>query len=640
MQIVTADFETYYDKDYSLSKMTNEEYVRDPRFEVVMLGVRWPDGTKEVISGTHPEIKYRLDQVDWSQYAILCHNTIFDASILSWHFDIRPAAWLDTLSMARAMHGGTGNSLAALAKKYHLEDKKDTVHNMMGRTRDSLSPGEFAQYADYCLHDTELCYSLFDLMSQGWYSVGDVDLREPFPVKELRLIDAIIRMYTEPTLRLNRAKLEEHYKEVVGRKEALLASSGFTSEDLLSNNKFAEVLKNFGVDPPVKISPTTNKVAYAFAKTDPGLKELLEHPDERVQAVVAARLGVKSTLEETRTLRFINMAGRSPLFPIPLKYGAARTHRLGGMDKINMQNLPSRGTEAGKLKKCIEAPPGYIMIDCDSSNIEARMLAWLAGQDDLVDDFANGVDVYCKMASRIYGRDITKKDPLERFCGKTVVLGAGYQTGAGKLQATLKQANPPMLLELSECERIIDTYRSTYSTIPRLWKQGETAIQAMHDNKGMWFGREGVVWIDGKRGVKLPSGLYIQYPQLHKVAGERGSQWHYKDTHGLTNIYGGKLTENIVQALARIVVMWQLLKIAKRYRVVLTVHDAVACLVPVGDADKAIEYNPDKKCYVPVSKEAKEGVAYVEECMRWVPDWAKGCPINCESGVGLTYGDC
>lgn len=290
-------------------------------------------------------------------------------------------------------------------------------------------------------------------------------------------------------------------------------------------------------------------------------------------------------------------------------------------DKINLQNLPARGAQANKLKKCIEAPPGYVLIDCDSSNIEARMLAWLAGQDDLVDDFANGVDVYCKMATRIYGREITKADILERFCGKTVVLGAGYQTGAGKLQITLKQANPPMLLELDECDRIIKTYRDTYHMIPRLWRQGDIALQAMHDDKGMWFGREGAVWIDGKRGVKLPSGLYIQYPQLHKVRNDKGGTgWVYKDTEGLVNIYGGKFTENVVQALARIVVMWQLLKISQRYRVVLTVHDAVACIAP--------------------ESEAEEARSYVEECMRWVPDWAQGCPINCESGVGKTYGDC
>jgi DNA polymerase len=642
MEIVTADFETYYDSTYSLSKMTNEEYVLDPRFEVIMLGLRWPDGTKEIVTGTHAEIKYRLDAVDWSGYAILCHNTIFDASIFSWHFGVRPAAWLDTLSMARAMHGSGGNSLASLAKKYCLEDKKDTVHNMMARTRDSLSPVEFQQYAEYCLHDVELCYSIFHFLSTGWYSIGGVvDYRGPFPKKELKLIDAIIRMYTEPVLRLNREKLQEHYDEVVARKEKLLTSSGFEPESLLSNNKFAEVLQGFGVEPPMKVSPTTGKPAYAFAKTDQGLKDLAEHPDERVQAVVAARLGVKSTLEETRTLRFIGMVDRSPLFPVPLKYGAARTHRLGGMDKINLQNLPSRGTEAGKLKRCIEAPPGHIIIDCDSSNIEARMLAWLAGQSDLVTDFANGVDVYCKMATRIYGREITKEDKLERFVGKTVVLGAGYKTGAIKLQNTLKGATPPMLLESHECERIIDTYRSTYSMIPRLWGQGKLALQAMHDDRAMWFGREGVVRVEGHNGIKLPSGLYIQYPQLRQVPNAgAGIGWEYKDVVGWTGLYDGKLTENIVQALARIVVMEQLLKIAKRYRVVLTVHDAVACVAYVGDVDKAIEYDPDKKCFVPVSPEAREAVEYVEQCMRWVPEWASGCPINCESGIGRTYGEC
>ena len=190
MEIITADFETFYDKDYSLSKMTNEEYVRDPRFEVIMLGLRWPDGQQEIITGTHEEIRYRLDQIEWSRYAVLCHNTIFDASIFSWHFSVRPAAWLDTLSMARGMHGGRQNSLAALAKKYHLKDKMDTVHNMMGRRRESLNKYEFENYAEYCLHDVELCHSLFKLMSDGWYSLDeDLDNRGPFPVKELKLID-------------------------------------------------------------------------------------------------------------------------------------------------------------------------------------------------------------------------------------------------------------------------------------------------------------------------------------------------------------------------------------------------------------------------------------------------------------------
>jgi DNA polymerase len=555
VEIITVDTETYYDKDFSLSKITMEHYIRDPRFEVIMLGIRWPDGTKEIVTGSHEEVQYRLDGIEWGKYAVLAHNTLFDAAILAWRFGVNPAVWLDTLSMARAMFGMKGNSLALLAKRYGLEDKGTAVQNAMGKRRCDFTEQEFKDYADYCLHDVQLCHELFFLMSNGWYKPETFDHRDPYPRKELELIDRLIRMYTEPTLRLNVQKLEEHLADVVRRKDELLSNAGIAKEDLMSNPKFALVLESFGVSPPMKISATTGKQAFAFAKTDPGMKALLEHPDDRVQAVVAARMGVKSTLEETRTQRFINMAQRNPLFPVPLRYSAARTHRLGGTDGINLQNLPARGAQANKLKKCIEAPPGHVIIDCDSSNIEARMLAWLAGQDDLVQDFANGVDVYCKMASKIFGRPITKADKVERFVGKTVVLGCGYQTGAVKLQITLKASEMNMDLELSECKNIIDTYRNSVPAITRLWRTGDTAIEAMHRNTSMWFGREGVALVEGNKGIKLPSGLYISYPQLHRgLKPSSGNArmamevWQYKDETGLVDIYGGKLVENCLAA--------------------------------------------------------------------------------------------
>lgn len=623
MQIVTVDFETYYAKDYSLTKLTTEEYINDERFEVIMMCLRMPDGSKRTITGTHSEIAYAIKELELDQYGLLAHNMLFDGAILAWKFGVKPVAWFDTLSMARAMHGGKGNSLKALAEKYNLQEKGSEVHNMMGRRRESLSPAEFKQYESYCLHDVDLCWDLFTLMLNGWYNLEDMDKRHEYPTQELKLIDQILRMYLEPRLVLNKDKLAAHLDAVVTRKEELLKGVGLERESLMSNPMFAAVLMEFGVTPPMKTSPTTGKQAYAFAKTDPGLKELLEHHDERVQAVVAARLGVKSTLEETRTDRFIGIASRTKYFPVPLRYSAARTHRLGGTDKINLQNLPARGLQGNKLKECIEAPPGHVIIDCDSSNIEARMLAWLAGQDDLVDDFANGVDVYCKMASRIYGMEVTKEHAQKRFVGKTVVLGAGYQTGGGKLQITLKAATPPMDLNIDDCKRIIETYRRTYPLIPKLWAAGEKALHAIHDDKEMWFGREGVVRVEGKKGVRLPSGLYISYPQLHQAKTKNAKgfyAWSYKDTTGVIDIYGGKFTENVVQALARIVVMQQLLKISKRYRVVLTVHDAVAIIARIEEADEAR--------------------AYVEECMRWVPKWATGLPLNCESGMGSNYGEC
>lgn len=617
MEVVTLDFETYYDKEYTLTKLTTEEYIRDPRFEIIMLGVRWPDGSKEVVSGTHLEIKQWCDAVPWGQYAVLCHNTLFDGAILAWKFGVNPCAWLDTLSMARAMFSARNNSLASLAKRYHLEDKGTYVMNMMGRRRTDMSPEEFKQYSEYCLLDVDLCYNLWSLMSNGWYNPTEADFRGPFPIEELKLIDLHIRMFTEPMLKLNREKLEAHLKAVRDRKADLLSAAGVEVDLLMSNQKFAEVLRGFGVEPPMKISATTGKTTLAFAKTDPGMKELLDHEDERVQAVVAARLGVKSTLEETRTERFIGISTRGDAFPVPLKYAYARTKRSSGGDGVNLQNLPSRGNT--NLKACIEAPPGYVIIDCDSSNIEARVLAWLAGQDDLVNDFANGVDVYCKLASKIYGKAVTKADKLERFVGKTVTLGCGYQTGAGKLKATLKAATPSVDLDLLECEKIINTYRDSVPRIVDLWARGDDAIRSMYYDESMWLGREGVALIEGKKGIKLPSGLYISYPQLHRAQGERFIEWRYKDDTGVVNIYGGKLIENLVQALARIIVMSQALRISRKLPVKLTVHDSVIALAR--------------------EEEHQAARAYVESCMRWVPDWARGCPINCESKWGYNYGE-
>lgn len=615
-EIVTLDFETYYDKEYSLSKLTMEEYIRSEKFEVIMVGVQLPTGEQKIITGTHQEIKYALEGLELERYAVLAHNTLFDGAILSWIFGIKPLFWLDTLSMGRAMFGTKGNSLEALAERYNLQKKGTYVINAMGKHREDFNEEEFAKYSEYCLLDVTLCRQLFHLMHEGWYELESFDRRHPFPANEYRLIDAHIRMFTEPKLVLNKQYLEEYLSEVREKKEKLLKTAGFDKEFLMSNIKFAEILKDFGVAPPEKISPTTGKKTYAFAKTDEGMKELLEHPDDRIQALVAARMGVKSTLEETRTERLIQIAGRSPLFPVPLRYCAAHTKRSGGTDKINPQNFTSRGKQGGKLKRGIEAPDGYVLIDCDSSNIEARMLAWLAQQNDLVEDFGNGVDVYCGMASDIYGKKITKEEnPQERFVGKTVVLGAGYQTGAEKLQITLKRADPPIHLDIDECQRIISTYRRKYLRIRRLWYEGDECIQAMYRNQTSWFGRPGVVLVEGKKGVRLPSGLYLHYPQLHYDQKEQA--WKYKGDNGLVDIYGGKFTENVVQALARIVVMLQLLKIRRKLPVVITVHDAVGALA-----------REDEK---------EEARKYVEECMRWVPKWADGCPINCESKMGVNY---
>lgn len=608
MNILTIDFETYYDKEFSLSKMTTEEYIRDDRFEVIGVAAALNGQEPEWFSGTHKEVKEWLAQFDWPNLFVLAHNMQFDGAILSWLFGIKPKGWLDTLCMARAKHGvDAGGSLKALAERYNLGAKGDEVVNALGKHRVDFSAEDLRRYADYCVNDVRLTYALFDRLGSG------------FPARELRVIDLTLRMFIEPTLELNLPLLESHLETVKEKKAALLAAAAADRESLMSNDKFAELLINLGVEPPKKISARTGKETWAFAKTDEAFKELLSHSDPRIQTLVGARLGTKTTLEETRTQRFIDIALRGSL-PVPIKYYAAHTGRWGGDDKINLQNLPSRGQNAGKLKKAIQAPKGHVIIDCDSSQIEARTVAWLAGQQDLLDAFEKGEDVYKIMASAIYNKPVEEVTKDERFVGKTTILGAGYGMGAAKFQLQLKTFGVDV--DLDECKRIIDVYRNTYPSIPALWRQGQRCIESVLTVKACDFGVVDAVQFDPREyGFLLPSGLWQRYEGLKKVTDSEGKdQYEYHTRKGATKIYGGKVVENICQAVARCVIAEQMIRISKKYRVVLTVHDAIACIAPEEDADAAQEY--------------------VENCMRWRPEWAATLPLNCESGVGKSYGDC
>lgn len=609
MKILTIDFETYYDRDIGFRTQTTEEYVRDPRFEVIGVAVQEDDGEAVWFSGSHAEIKEFLMQYDWANSFALAHNAIFDGAILNWHFNLRPKAWLDTLSMARPIHGiDAGGSLKALAERYEIGVKGTEVVNAMGKKRFMFSAADLAQYGEYCKNDVDLTYKLFHILNEG------------FPVKELKLIDLTVKMFTEPVIQIDVPMLEKYLEELKDKKADLLEAAAAHKDIIMSNDKFAEALLALGVRPPTKISARTGKQTWAFAKTDGDFKALLEHENPAVQNLVAARLGVKTTIEETRTQRFINIGKRGAL-PVPLKYYAAHTGRWGGSDKVNLQNLPSRGNTA--IKTSLIAPEGYTFIDCDSSQIEARTLAWLAEEKDLVTAFANSEDVYKIMAAKIYGKDVAEITKEERFFGKTVILGAGYGMGHKKFHLMLKLQG--IDISESEAERIIKIYRASYPHIRDLWEQGNNALNSMISDEYTRFGREGVIKII-KNGFELPSKLKLIYNNLTSrteglVGG--GSRLVYSyDSRREKNIYiyGGKVVENVVQGLARCVVGEQMLRIAKKYRVVLTVHDAVMTLVR--------DY------------EVAEARKYVEECMRWVPDWAEGLPVDCESGIGKNYGEC
>lgn len=413
MDIVTIDFETYYDKEYSLGKLTTEEYVRSPLFEVIGVSVKVNDHPADWYTGDNPG--QFLHSLDYSDKAILAHNTAFDGAILSWHFGIKPKLWLDTLSMARPKHAVVaGGSLKKLARYYGIGEKGTEVVSALGKKRADFTPEEIRAYGDYCINDNDLTYQLWNI------------LKKDFPVQELLVIDQTLRMYTEPQIVLDRELLEQHLQDEQDRKNKFYDMFGgpeAAKKYLNSNEKFAALLRKRGVEPPTKTSPRTGKTAYAFAKTDTAFTDLQEHDDPVVVKLVEARLGTKSTIEESRTQRLIEVSERGRL-PILLNYYGAHTGRFSGGDKLNLQNLPVR--KNNKIRRALCAPEGKSILVCDLSQIEARLVAYFAGQTDLVEAFREGRDVYSEFATDIYGYPVDKSKAVERFVGKTC-LGAGTQ---------------------------------------------------------------------------------------------------------------------------------------------------------------------------------------------------------------------
>ena len=610
MDLITLDFETYYDKKYSLKKLTMEEYIRDPKFQVIGVGIKVNNEKTEWASGSKKEIQKYLQGFDWENSMVVAHNTLFDGAILNWCYGIDPRVLVDTLCMSRALHGvATSASLQALAERYGIGEKGTEVVEAEGKRRSDFTEEELSRYGDYCINDVELTYKLFSIF-----------IAAGFPKQELRVIDMTLRMFTNPTLEVDSDLLHKHLTTIKKNIENLPSSSGISKDGIMSNQKFARVLETFSVEPPKKISPTTGKETFAFAKSDEQFIKLLEHPNEKVKNLVDARLGIKSTLEETRTQRFIDIGSRGKL-PIPVRYYAAHTGRWGGDDKINIQNLPSRGPNAKKLKSSILAPEGYKLIDADSSQIEARVLSWFAGQDDLTNSFARGEDVYKKMASVIYSvseEDVTKE---QRFVGKTTILGAGYGMGSIKFQAQLK--NYGFDMDIDEARRVINIYRETNWKINQLWRDCQNMLRYMvnGDTYNIATHLGGVVQVIPKdKAILLPSNLLLRYDNLKAQPTDKGAEYMYKTRMGYIKIYGGKVVENLCQALARCIIAEQMLQIRKKYTIGLTVHDSIVACVK--------------------EEEVEEAQRYMEACMRQTPPWAKGLPLDCESGVGKNYGEC
>lgn len=679
MELLTLDFETYYGADYTLSQMTTEAYVRDPRFEMILVSVKWNDSPAFWLLRERFE-HFIQNEVDWADVALVNHHSHFDGLILSHHFGKQPAMYIDTLSMARVIDGPkAGNSLHDLCERHGVGSKGDYVKFAKGKRLADFSRDELFQYGAYCCNDTDKTHDLALIFLPQ------------MPAEELKLIDLTIRMFTDPILVGNEPMLaaavasERQRKiDLLRRCEAICQKCGGTGEgrfDLLtditappckncdgsgvdkkiigSNEQLAQLFRSFGVEPDTKTSGATGDQIYAFAKTDPAMQALLEDENEDVRFLAEARIAVKSALVETRAQRFHDCASRGPM-PVYIKYGAAHTLRMGGGDKMNWQNLAgvnAKRPEMSVLNASVGAPPGYKIVKADSGQGEARLVAWQAGQLDLVQAFAAGRDVYSEHASTVYGRPVDRKrveaDHIPGQLGKISILGMGYSMGwynvamellKGLLGAPpiqfverdleIMQVDPsrflnnpkniervnemPSRLSLNErlihcavSKALVDRYRERMPHIVAYWDLMESVINAMIKGVEMTFAAHGLLRT-GSECIYLPNGMKLNY---RGIAREEG-QASYFDGRKRVHIYGGLLTENLTQCLHRLIVTEQMLEIGEVLKVVLMRHDDVVCVVPDEAAPAALQF--------------------MTQTMSKTPTWAPGLPLIGEGKIGRT----
>tara|TARA_Y100000592_G_scaffold99566_1_gene176079 strand:- start:2106 stop:3842 length:1737 start_codon:yes stop_codon:yes gene_type:complete len=576
--------------------MSTVQYVNHPDFKVWGVGIKVEDGPTEWYNEEEtPEI---LSQIDWDNTAVVCHNTLFDAYILTQYYGYKPAFYYDTAAMSRGLYPNMSASLANAVRRQFPNDetmrKGEELVNAKG-VRD-LDPELDAQIGGYCIQDVDLTYALFQ------------DYMPLYPDKELRIIDLTVRMFVEPRLMLDRGLLTTYKEEIATRTEQAIQASGTTREVLASQVKFKEHLESLGITVPTKKSPTTGKQIPAFGKNDSAYIQMCNMYPEH-NNIWEAREFVKSRIEETRAQRFIDSTNPDGTFSVPLRYYAAHTGRFGGSDKINLQNLPRGST----LRRAIMAPEGQRLYIADLSNIEARMLAWLAKEHDLVEAFRTGRDVYCEFASQIYGRTITKDDKLERYVGKTAILGLGYGMGADKFKQTLKTGSPSVDVSDIVAQQIVMQYRGMYPNVPRLWSGMKDALFQMLNPRsvGMMYGPLTIKM----RALELPNEMALNYPNLRFEAG----QFIYNTDRDYVRTHGPRVTENVVQALARLVITDQMLDIQSlpQVDIVLQVHDEIIAIGSEQDSDATMNQ--------------------ILEIMRTPPEWCDDLPLDAEGGVSKVY---
>jgi hypothetical protein len=628
MRLCFLDYETYWSVTHSLTKLSPIVYVMHPDTEIVSVAYKFQGDETRVLFG-EADIKAWCDSVDWSDVMVVGHNLSgFDGMIHAWRFGVKPKMWGCTLSMARPFYqSSVGGSLKKVAAALGLGEKGSLeATNTKGKRLANFTPGELEAMSEYNKLDTDLCAGIFFALAPHT------------PKVEMQLIDRTIRMLLEPQFEIDVPLLEAARDAEAAAKELLLLDlatmigayvPGMTDEEavqavaktLASAPKFAALLRDLGVEVPTKPSPTNpEKIVPALAKTDEGFIALQEHADPIVAAAARARLGVKSTLLESRIARFLEVAdavgGR---MPIPLTYYAATTGRWGGSMGLNAQNMPRvSGKRADALRNSLRAPEGHKVVVVDLSGIELRVNHFLwqvPSSMALYQADPEKADLYKEFASKLYDVDVPSVTKAQRQVGKVAHLGLGFGSGSTTFMRVAKTMGGVTLTE-AESADIVYKWRTAYAEIKAGWKACQRAIISLYNKD---YGGAIDPWglctvVEG--GIKTPVGM-LRYPHLEFV--EDTKEFFYGEGRNRSRVYGPLVDENLVQNLARCIMAEQLLTVYKKYRVAHTVHDELVCVVPEGEADACL--------------------AFMLDVMRKPPAWWPELVLWAEGSYGDTYGE-
>lgn len=608
MRIVTIDFESLFTDDYTLKKLSTEAYIRDKRFEPHGAAIKWSADTPARWYDAR-QLEFVLKQEDWSDTAILCHHAQFDGFILSHWYHVEPKLWLDTLSMARLLLGNhLSVSLDSVRAFFGLPNKRTPYEKFKNKHWHELDEATQIELADGCCDEVESIWTIF------------CKLAKQFPRSQYEVVDCLIRMFVDPVLVGDTEFFARVWQAENNKKQKYLKYFDVSEAEFQSAEKFAGLLRAFGEEPAFKNGK--NGEIYAFARTDEYMQSLLEHEDPYIASLAQARLGIKSTIQQTRAETLGFMSTRGPLAIYARAYGA-RTTRPSGGDKSNFLNMkkvdpdmPKLDTNA-TLKEGICAPDGYLLAAVDASQIDCRLANTVAGQWDVVENFRNGGDPYVGVATEFYGYLVNKKDhPKERQLGKVVELQSGYGSGGEKIRHTLR-TKAGIVISEADGLKARDAYRSTHPAVEQMWRDGGRMLARLAGGPPIQWGpvelRNNRMW--------LPNGCPIIYDTLeyHQDQETFEEGWRVKTRKGWEKLYGAKLFAEMIQGLTQTVVSDAMVRINRAgIRTLNFTYDELLLLIKRdGHEQKALEF-----C--------------LQE-MKRTPEWLPGIPLDAEGGLSERY---